>query len=37
MSTELVARTRIGLATGAVSVTVDASRNATYELVRPVT
>jgi fructokinase len=36
VNTELVTRARIGLATGTVLVTVDASGNATYELVQPV-
>jgi sugar/nucleoside kinase (ribokinase family) len=35
VNTEFITRARIGLATGTVIVTVDASGNATYELVQP--
>jgi fructokinase len=35
VNTQFVARARIGLSTGTVLVTVDASGNATYELVQP--
>jgi len=35
VNTQFVTRARIGLATGTVIVTVDASGNATYELVQP--